>query len=64
MVMPDHATPVSLKTHTADEVFFGIYGEGIASRGFSEYSEAEAGKSGLFIRNGHELMDYFIRIKE
>ncbi|MDD5079206.1 MAG: cofactor-independent phosphoglycerate mutase [Candidatus Omnitrophica bacterium] len=60
-VLPDHATPVSLKTHTADTIFFGIFGHGITGRGFLNYSEKEAQKSDLFIEKGHELMDCFIR---
>jgi len=60
-VLPDHATPVSLKTHTADPVFFGIFGHGITGRGFSSYSEKEAEKSDLFLEKGHELMDHFIK---
>jgi 2,3-bisphosphoglycerate-independent phosphoglycerate mutase len=61
MVLPDHATPVSLKTHTSDPVLFGIFGEGITPRGFLEYSEKEALKSDLQIDNGYELMEYFIK---
>jgi 2,3-bisphosphoglycerate-independent phosphoglycerate mutase len=60
-VLPDHATPVSLKTHTADTIFFGIFGHGITGRGFSNYSEKEAEKSDLFFEKGHELMDCFIK---
>lgn len=60
-VLPDHATPVSLKTHTADPIFFGIFGHGITGRGFSSYSEKEAEKSDFFLEKGHELMDCFIK---
>jgi len=60
-VLPDHATPVSLKTHTADPIFFGIFGHGITGRGFLNYSEKEAEKSDLFLEKGHELMDCFIK---
>jgi 2,3-bisphosphoglycerate-independent phosphoglycerate mutase len=61
LVLPDHATPVSLKTHTADIVCFGIFGKGIVGRGFLDYSEKEAEKSDLYFEKGHELMDYFIK---
>ena len=59
MVMPDHATPVSLKTHVADPVPFCMFGHNIIPRGFLEFSEKEALKSDLYIENGHELMDLF-----
>lgn len=61
MVMPDHATPVSIKTHVADPVPFCIYGQNIIPRGFLEYSEKEALKSDLYIENGYELMDLFLK---
>lgn len=64
MVLPDHATPVSLKTHTADPVPFGIFGQNIIARGFLSYSEKESLKSELNFEKGHELMDYFIRKAE
>jgi len=61
LVLPDHATPVSLKTHTSDIVPFGIFGKGIIGREFLNYSEKEAQKSDLYFDKGHELMDYFIK---
>ncbi|OGX17245.1 MAG: cofactor-independent phosphoglycerate mutase [Omnitrophica WOR_2 bacterium RBG_13_44_8b] len=64
LVLPDHATPVTVKTHIADIVPFGIFGQGIMGRGFLNYSEKEAGKSDLCFENGHELMEYFIKNNE
>jgi 2,3-bisphosphoglycerate-independent phosphoglycerate mutase len=64
LVLPDHATPVSVKTHTAEPVLFGIYGKGIVARGFLKYSEKQAEKSDLYFDKGHELMGYFINPDE
>jgi 2,3-bisphosphoglycerate-independent phosphoglycerate mutase len=61
MILPDHATPVSLRTHTTDVVCFGIFGKGIVGRAFLNYSEKESEKSDLFFEKGYELMDYFIK---
>ena len=61
LVLPDHATPISLRTHTADAVCFAIFGKDIVGRGFLNYSEKESRKSDLYFKNGHELMEYFIR---
>ncbi|RJO63514.1 MAG: cofactor-independent phosphoglycerate mutase [Candidatus Omnitrophota bacterium] len=61
LVLPDHPTPVELRTHVSDPVLFGIYGKGIVGRGFAKYCEKEAIKSKLYFSKGHELMDYFIR---
>ncbi|MDD5505528.1 MAG: cofactor-independent phosphoglycerate mutase [Candidatus Omnitrophica bacterium] len=60
MVLPDHATPVSLKTHASDLIPFAIYGKGITKRIFLNYSEKEAQKSELYFNNGYQLMEYFI----
>jgi 2,3-bisphosphoglycerate-independent phosphoglycerate mutase len=61
LIMPDHATPISLKTHTADAVCFALFGQGITGRGFLNYSEREAEKADLYFEKGYELMDYFIK---
>jgi 2,3-bisphosphoglycerate-independent phosphoglycerate mutase len=61
LVLPDHATPISLKTHSSDIVCFGLFGSGIVGRGFLNYSEKESQNSDLFFDKGHELMDYFIK---
>jgi len=61
LVLPDHATPLSLRTHTCDVVPFGIFGKDIVARGFLNYSEKEAEKSDLYFENGYELMNYLIR---
>lgn len=61
LVLPDHATPVALRTHAADPVPFGIFGQGIIAKGFLNYSEKEAEKSDLYFDQGHELMNYFIK---
>ncbi|MBM3246674.1 MAG: cofactor-independent phosphoglycerate mutase [Candidatus Omnitrophica bacterium] len=60
LVLPDHATPIAVKTHTADSVPFGIFGKDIPASGLGGYSEKEAVKSQVYFEKGHELMDYFI----
>ncbi len=64
MFLPDHATPLSLRTHTRDPVPFLIYrntkeGEH-PGRAFSEKAAAE---TGIFLEEGHHLMEYFLAIK-
>ncbi|MFA5090394.1 MAG: cofactor-independent phosphoglycerate mutase [Candidatus Omnitrophota bacterium] len=61
LVLPDHATPISVRTHVSVPVLFGIYGKGIEKGGFSGYNEKEAQKSDLYFERGHELMGYFIK---
>lgn len=61
MILPDHPTPLCLRTHTAEPVPFLIYrsNKKRSNTGF-KYDEAEASKTGLHIEKGHLLMDYFI----
>jgi 2,3-bisphosphoglycerate-independent phosphoglycerate mutase len=62
LVLPDHATPISLKTHSSDIVLFGIFGKDVIGRGFLSYCEKEANKSDLYFENGYELMNYLIKL--
>lgn len=63
LVLPDHATPISLRTHTADPVLFAMCGTGIAPGNACAFNEQEAAHSAFFVERGHELMDMFIRQK-
>jgi 2,3-bisphosphoglycerate-independent phosphoglycerate mutase len=60
MLLPDHATPVKLKTHTHDAVPFVIYDSGDKKIGQNGYDEERAAESGLVVENGYELMDTFV----
>jgi 2,3-bisphosphoglycerate-independent phosphoglycerate mutase len=66
MVLPDHATPLSLRTHTSDPVPFLIYQKG-AHHGETEvegYDEVQAQWTGLYVSRGHTLMDRFLKDEE
>lgn len=56
LVMPDHPTPISLRTHTADPVPFMLWGKGIVANGAGRFTEAEAGHTGVFIEKGYTIM--------
>lgn len=63
LVLPDHPTPLSLRTHTADPVPFVVYqntdGESRPGRTFTERS---AVSSPLYFQLGYRLMDYFFSV--
>jgi len=62
MVLPDHPTPLSLRTHTADPVPYVIYRKSSPKQsGVAGYDEFEAQKTGIFIEQGHKLMDRFLQ---
>ncbi|MHB8870505.1 MAG: cofactor-independent phosphoglycerate mutase [Thermoleophilia bacterium] len=56
LVMPDHPTPLAIKTHAAEPVPFILWGEGFEPNGAAAFTEAEAAGTGLEIAEGHRLM--------
>lgn len=61
MILPDHPTPLSLRTHTSDPVPYIIYRKAqITKSGITGYDEDQALKTGLAFSEGHKLMDYFL----
>jgi 2,3-bisphosphoglycerate-independent phosphoglycerate mutase len=65
MVLPDHPTPIELKTHTDDPVPFMIYDStkkrpAAKERGFDEQAAA---KSGIMVDEGHKLIERLVREK-
>ncbi len=60
MVLPDHPTPIRLRTHTIDPVPFMIYSPKKVSNGVLQFSEEAAKAKGFYIPHGHDLMDQLI----
>jgi 2,3-bisphosphoglycerate-independent phosphoglycerate mutase len=63
LVLPDHPTPCSVRTHTRDEVPFALAGVGVLKVLATTFSEKAAGQSDLHIPRGHELMEYFLTVR-
>jgi len=61
MVLPDHATPISIKTHSSEPVPFAIYSSKKKIRGAKAYDEKNISRSKLRIDQGHKLMKFFMR---
>ncbi len=60
LVSPDHPTPCSLRTHTAEPVPFAVAGKGVRAVLRTPFTEAAATDSDLHVEFGHELMEYFL----
>jgi len=60
MVLPDHYTPIVKRTHTPEPVPFVAYGTGIEKGVGLPYTEANANVSGLYIKEGHQLIENLI----
>ncbi len=61
LIMPDHATPIEVQTHTPDPVPFMLWGQGSEGSGARKFSEVEAGRTGIFIEEGHKIMGKLIQ---
>jgi len=61
LVAPDHPTPVSHKTHTAEPPPFCMAGTNVRGIQQEPYTEENARQSDLHVDPGHELMEYFLK---
>lgn len=61
MVLSDHATPVSIRTHVADPAPFVMAGSGIAHNGFEAFTEANAALAKVKFKSGSALTERLIK---
>lgn len=61
LVMPDHPTPLVLRTHTGDPVPFAIYHRGDRRENPFCFTESSARLSGVFVEHAWELMDILMK---
>ncbi|MFC1690568.1 cofactor-independent phosphoglycerate mutase [Nanoarchaeota archaeon] len=60
-VLPDHFTPITVKTHTREPVPFMIYRPGKEGDGLSEFSEKNAEKGSFGILERDQFIKEFLR---
>ena len=63
LILPDHSTPIEIQTHVADPVPFMLWGPGftpISQDGAKRFTEAEAKSTGVFIKEGYNIMGKLI----
>jgi 2,3-bisphosphoglycerate-independent phosphoglycerate mutase len=60
LVMPDHPTPIALRTHTGDSVPYLLYDSKKMQQNSWKYNEREAEQSGHSVARGCEMIDYMI----
>ncbi|KPK86486.1 MAG: phosphoglycerate mutase [Phycisphaerae bacterium SM23_33] len=63
LLLPDHPTPCTRRTHTAEAVPFAIAGTRVASVVKEPFTEEAAGKTDLKIDRGWELMEFFLKVR-
>ena len=65
MILPDHPTPIKLKTHVSDPVPYIIYDSRDDSvKNDLTYTEENGKKTGVYIEKGYTLMDRFLEKRE
>ena len=57
LILPDHPTPVRLRTHTAGNVPYLLYDSTLANNKSWSYNEKDASKSGNMVEKGHCLIE-------
>ena len=60
MVLSDHATPISVKTHVSDPAPFAMAGKDIVHNGFDVFSESNAALSKVKFKSGAALAKMLI----
>ena len=62
LVLPDHPTPIKVRTHTSDNVPYMLYDSTQQEEHTWNYNEAEGRNSGNFVAEGHKLIDKFLQL--
>ena len=60
LILPDHPNPIRYRTHTGDPVPYILYDSTMERRAIRRYNEKEAAASGIFLAEGHKLMERFL----
>ena len=57
LVLPDHPTPIRIRTHSSDPVPYVLYDSTRQEKKRAHYTEAEAQATGIFYPQGYVLLD-------
>lgn len=60
VILPDHPTPIRIRTHSADNVPYLLYDSTKPQHNSWHYNEREGATSGNFIAEGHTLIDHLL----
>jgi 2,3-bisphosphoglycerate-independent phosphoglycerate mutase len=56
LIMPDHPTPIAIRTHSSDPIPFVIYDSTKQKNNPRGFSEKQAASTGVFIEEGHTIL--------
>ena len=60
LIMPDHPTPICLRTHTSDPVPYILFDSQKRRKGIDHYTEKAAATTGIYQPEGWRLLDQLI----
>ncbi|MDR1734151.1 MAG: cofactor-independent phosphoglycerate mutase [Oscillospiraceae bacterium] len=60
LILPDHATPLALKTHTSEPVPYLLYKSDAPHASIAAFTEATAASTGVYIPHGPDLIKKLI----
>ena len=63
LILPDHPTPIRVRTHTGDPVPYLLYDSTRKTEGPDTYSEKTGRETGIYEETGHHLMDHLLSVK-
>ena len=61
MILPDHPTPISTRTHAIDPVPFIIYSSAEPKSGIESFTESDCAETGLYLEHGDNLLGLMIK---
>ena len=61
LIVPDHATPIEIRTHNTDPVPYILYDSRRQAKKVARYTEKDAAATGIFEPNGHRMMEKLLQ---
>ena len=61
LIMPDHPTPLDIKTHTSDPVPYMIYDSRKTETGVDSFTEKAALETGIYVGHGPDIMNKLLQ---
>lgn len=61
LILPDHPTPVRVRTHTSDPVPYMLYDSTAELEGQEVYSEKTGRDTGIYLEDGYRLIDHLLQ---
>ena len=60
LVLPDHPTPIEVRTHTGDPVPYLLYDSTKKIGGTDTYTEKTAAQTSIYWKDGYQLMRHLL----